>query len=88
MPLRPAATGRRAFQWPCGRFRRCGQEALIGKGAAKALDLGPFKLAGDATVTLNDDGTATLEREGVSAFSASFQDAVESLGKKSRELTS
>jgi transaldolase len=34
-----------------------------------------------------DDVTATLEREGVSAFAASFQDAVESLGKKARELT-
>jgi transaldolase len=34
-----------------------------------------------------DDVTATLEREGVSAFSASFQDAVESLAKKARELS-
>ena len=33
-----------------------------------------------------DDVTATLEREGVSAFSASFQDAVDTLEKKAREL--
>jgi transaldolase len=34
-----------------------------------------------------DDVTATLEREGVAAFSASFHDALESLEKKTRELT-
>ena len=34
-----------------------------------------------------DDVTATLEREGVSAFATSFQDAVESLAKKARELS-
>jgi transaldolase len=34
-----------------------------------------------------DDVTETLEREGVAAFSASFHDATESLGKKARELT-
>jgi transaldolase len=34
-----------------------------------------------------DDVTATLEAEGVSSFSASFRDAVETLEKKSRELT-
>ena len=33
-----------------------------------------------------DDVTATLEREGVAAFTASFQDAVDTLGKKAREL--
>jgi transaldolase len=33
-----------------------------------------------------DDVTATLEREGVAAFSASFHDAVDTLAKKSREL--
>jgi len=33
-----------------------------------------------------DDVTATLEREGVAAFAASFQDAVETLAKKAREL--
>jgi transaldolase len=34
-----------------------------------------------------DDVTATLEREGVSAFSASFRDALASLEKKAKELT-
>jgi len=34
-----------------------------------------------------DDVTATLEREGVAAFTASFEDAVETLEKKARELT-
>jgi transaldolase len=34
-----------------------------------------------------DDVTATLEREGVASFSASFRDAVDTLEKKSRELT-
>jgi transaldolase len=33
-----------------------------------------------------DDVTATLEREGVAAFSASFHDALETLEKKGREL--
>jgi transaldolase len=33
-----------------------------------------------------DDVTATLEREGVASFSASFRDAVDTLEKKSREL--
>ena len=33
-----------------------------------------------------DDVTATLEREGVASFSASFKDAVETLSKKAREL--
>jgi transaldolase len=33
-----------------------------------------------------DDVTATLEREGVSSFSASFHDALDTLAKKSREL--
>ena len=33
-----------------------------------------------------DDVTATLEREGVAAFAASFQDAVDTLDKKAREL--
>jgi hypothetical protein len=31
------------------------------RNAASALNLGPFKLGGDAHVTLNDDGTATLK---------------------------
>jgi len=34
-----------------------------------------------------DDVTATLENEGVASFSASFRDAVDTLEKKSRELT-
>jgi transaldolase len=34
-----------------------------------------------------DDVTATLEREGVASFSASFHDALASLEKKARELT-
>jgi transaldolase len=34
-----------------------------------------------------DDVTATLEREGVAAFTASFEDAVETLEKKARELS-
>ena len=33
-----------------------------------------------------DDVTATLEREGVASFSASFHDALDTLAKKSREL--
>ncbi len=32
------------------------------------------------------DVTATLEREGVAAFSASYHDALDTLAKKSREL--
>ena len=32
--------------------------------------------------------TATLEREGVASFTASFQDAVDTLEKKARELLS
>jgi hypothetical protein len=35
-----------------------------------------------------DDVTATLEREGVAAFSASFHDALDTLEKKARELAS
>jgi transaldolase len=35
-----------------------------------------------------DDVTATLEREGVAAFSQSFHDALEALEKKARELAS
>jgi len=34
-----------------------------------------------------DDVTATLEREGVAAFSASFHDALDTLEKKARDLT-
>jgi transaldolase len=34
-----------------------------------------------------DDVTATLEREGVASFAASFRDAVDTLEKKSRELS-
>jgi transaldolase len=34
-----------------------------------------------------DDVTATLEREGVESFSASFHDALDTLDKKGRELT-
>jgi transaldolase len=34
-----------------------------------------------------DDVTATLEREGVASFSASFHDALDTLAKKARELT-
>ena len=34
-----------------------------------------------------DDVTATLEREGVESFTASFQDATETLAKKARELS-
>jgi transaldolase len=34
-----------------------------------------------------DDVTATLEREGVAAFSASYHDALSSLEKKARRLT-
>jgi transaldolase len=34
-----------------------------------------------------DDVTATLEREGVASFATSFRDAVDTLEKKSRELT-
>jgi transaldolase len=34
-----------------------------------------------------DDVTATLEREGVASFTASFKDAVDTLDKKARELT-
>jgi transaldolase len=33
-----------------------------------------------------DDVTATLEREGVAAFSASYHDALDTLEKKAREL--
>jgi transaldolase len=33
-----------------------------------------------------DDVTATLEREGVASFSASYHDALDTLTKKSREL--
>jgi transaldolase len=33
-----------------------------------------------------DDVTTTLEREGVAAFSASYHDALDTLGKKAREL--
>jgi transaldolase len=39
----------------------------------------------DAGVDI-DDVTATLEREGVAAFSASYHDALDTLGKKGREL--
>jgi transaldolase len=39
----------------------------------------------DAGVDI-DDVTATLEREGVAAFSASYHDALDSLAKKAREL--
>jgi transaldolase/glucose-6-phosphate isomerase len=35
-----------------------------------------------------DDVTATLEREGVATFSSSFHDALDTLGKKARELAS
>ena len=34
-----------------------------------------------------DDVTVTLEKEGVASFAASFRDAVDTLEKKSRELT-
>ncbi len=33
-----------------------------------------------------DDVTATLEREGVASFSASYHDALDTLEKKAREL--
>jgi transaldolase len=45
-------------------------------------------LAGLAAAGVDfDDVTATLEREGVASFTASFQDAIETLAKKSRELS-
>jgi hypothetical protein len=35
-----------------------------------------------------DDVTDTLEREGVAAFSRSYHDALDTLGKKAREVKS
>jgi transaldolase len=52
------------------------------------LDAARATMAGLAAAGIDfDDVTATLEREGVSAFAASFHDALESLEKKARELT-
>jgi transaldolase len=51
------------------------------------LDAARTTMAGLADAGIDfDDVTATLEREGVSAFTASFEDAVETLEKKAREL--
>jgi transaldolase len=50
-----------------------GAEALMQELAAAGVDF--------------DDVTATLEREGVASFSASFHDALDTLDKKARELT-
>jgi transaldolase len=65
-----------------------------GKGNLQAdsvldgLDEAKATMAGLADAGIDfDDVTETLEREGVAAFSASFHDATESLGKKARELT-
>jgi transaldolase len=65
-----------------------------GKGNLQAdsvldgLDEAKATMAGLADAGIDfDDVTETLEREGVAAFSASFHDATESLGKKAKELT-
>jgi transaldolase len=54
----------------------------------EGLDDARATMAGLAEAGVDfDDVTATLEREGVASFSASFHDALESLEKKARELT-
>jgi transaldolase len=65
-----------------------GDTMLRADTVLEGLDEAEATMAGLAAAGVDfDDVTATLEREGVAAFSASFHDAVSSLGKKARELT-
>ena len=65
-----------------------GDAKLRADTVLEGLDEAEATMAGLAAAGVDfDDVTATLEREGVAAFSASFHDAVSSLGKKARELT-
>ena len=61
--------------------------ALRADTVLEGVDEAEATMAGLAAAGVDfDDVTATLEREGVAAFSASFHDALSSLEKKAREL--
>ena len=64
-----------------------GDANLKADSVLDGLDDARAAMAGLADAGVDfDDVTATLEREGVAAFSASFHDALDSLEKKAREL--
>jgi len=65
-----------------------GQGDLRADTVLEGVDDAHAAMAGLADAGIDfDDVTATLENEGVASFSASFRDAVDTLEKKSRELT-
>ncbi len=70
------------------RPRRTAYGDLRADTVLEGIDEAHATIAGLAGAGVDfDDVTATLEREGVASFSASFRDAVDTLEKKSRELT-
>jgi transaldolase len=65
-----------------------GDANLRADTVVEGVDDAHATMAGLAEVGVDfDDVTATLEREGVASFAASFRDAVDTLEKKSRELS-